>query len=79
LSPFPGALTKLNGKILKIYRSEKEETVTNHQPGEVLTDNKSYLKFACSNGYILVKEMQAEGKKRMLVEEYLRGNKVVSE
>jgi methionyl-tRNA formyltransferase len=76
LSPFPGAITKLNGKILKIYKSEKVEATANHQPGEIATDNKKYLRFACADGYISVIEMQAEGKKRMPVEEYLRGNRI---
>jgi methionyl-tRNA formyltransferase len=76
LSPFPGAITKLNGKLLKIYKSEKVEATVNHQPGEIITDNKKYLKFACADGYISVLEMQAEGKKRMAVEEYLRGNRI---
>lgn len=76
LSPYPGAITKLNNRILKIYRSEKEETVHNHACGKIVTDNKAYLKFACSNGYIVVTELQPEGKKRMLTEDFLRGNRV---
>ena len=76
LSPFPGAFTYLHNKMLKIYRSEKEvaagqtETV---RPGEYKTDGKTFLKFACKNGYVLVKELQLEGKKKMTVEEFLRG------
>jgi methionyl-tRNA formyltransferase len=74
LSPFPGAFTYLNGKMLKIYKSEKElnptaATVT----GNYSTDGKSFLKFACADGYIQVKELQLEGKKRMLVEDFLKG------
>jgi methionyl-tRNA formyltransferase len=73
LSPFPGAFTYLNGKILKIYRGEKEEAPPEIAAGEVATDNKTYLKFASVNGYINVKEMQLEGKKRMQTEDFLRG------
>ncbi|HEY5773217.1 MAG TPA: methionyl-tRNA formyltransferase, partial [Chitinophagaceae bacterium] len=32
-----------------------------------------YLKFAAKNGYILLKDVQLEGKKRMLIEDFLRG------
>jgi methionyl-tRNA formyltransferase len=78
LSPFPGAISKLNGKILKIYKSKKELSAVHHQPGEIVTDNKMHLKFTCTDGYISVTEMQAEGKKKMLVEEYLRGNKITA-
>jgi len=88
LSPFPGAFTFLNGKMMKVYRSEKEINGTNGRtetaavagqavrpsmPGEYQTDNKAILKFACADGYILVKELQLEGKKKMNVEDFLRG------
>jgi methionyl-tRNA formyltransferase len=76
LSPFPGAFTYLNDKMLKIYRSEKEASES-HSFGGVgggfETDGKTFLKFACTNGYIQVKELQLEGKKKMSIEEFLRG------
>lgn len=73
LSPFPGALTVLQDKILKVYRSTAEITATKHAPGEMLTDGKSFLKYACSNGYLHITDLQLEGKKRMPVEDFLRG------
>jgi methionyl-tRNA formyltransferase len=73
LSPFPGAFTQFQGKTLKLYRSEKENITPSTTPGEPETDGKTFLKFACSNGYIIAKEVQLEGKKRMMVEEFLRG------
>lgn len=73
LSPFPGAFTELNGKMLKIYRSEKETTLVRITAGFHETDGKTFLKFACSDGYIHVKELQLEGKKKMNVEDFIRG------
>ena len=73
LSPFPGAFTQLEGKTLKIYQSLKEEGNINQPPGTVVTDKKTYLKFACTDGYLHVKELQLEGKKRMFTEDFLRG------
>ncbi|WP_407522334.1 methionyl-tRNA formyltransferase [Lacibacter sp. MH-610] len=73
LSPFPGSFTELQGKMLKIYRSKKETSPNPSQGGELVTDNKTFLKFSCSNGYLHVLELQLEGKKRMGVEEFLRG------
>jgi methionyl-tRNA formyltransferase len=75
LSPFPGAFTELNGKMLKIYDSRKEETSTINlpPPGTLVTDGKKIIRFACSDGYIRVNELQAAGKKRMSAEEFLRG------
>jgi methionyl-tRNA formyltransferase len=73
LSSFPGAFTSLNGKKCKIYKSEKEINPSAAEAGVYKTDGKSFLKFACGNGFVLVKELQLEGKKRMSVEDFLRG------
>lgn len=74
LSPFPGAFTELNGKMLKIYKSEKISNQSwSSNPGLYETDNKTFLRFACADGFIAVKELQLEGKKKMTVEEFLRG------
>ncbi len=78
LSPFPGAFTTFNGKMMKIYRSKKEvvagQAASGGQTiGEFLTDSKTFLKFTCSNGYIHVLELQLEGKKKMLIDDFLRG------
>lgn len=73
LSPYPTAYTLLSGKTLKIFKADKEETIPQHEPGRPYTDGKSFLKFACTDGYIVVKELQLEGKKRMDVNEFLKG------
>lgn len=74
LSPFPGAFTFLKEKMLKIYKSEKEHGSTYPTaPGHYDTDHKTYLRFACTDGFIMVKELQWEGKKKMAVDEFLRG------
>lgn len=73
LSPFPGAFTYLQDKTLKIYRSKKEIAPPTIPQGTADTNGKTYLKFACADGYIHVLDLQLEGKKRMTVEEFLRG------
>lgn len=82
LSPFPGAFTTLDGKMLKVYRSKKESrdaasdlnTDSTIVPtGAYVTDGKTFLKYRCSNGYIHLLEIQLEGKKKMLIEDFLRG------
>jgi methionyl-tRNA formyltransferase len=75
LSPFPGAFTFLNGKMLKIYQSEREMDLPAAQPGTYKTDGKTFLKFACTDGFIVVKELQLEGKKKMFTADFLRGYK----
>ena len=73
LSPYPAAFTFINDKKLKIYAGIKEKLSHNNENGRVITDQKTFLKFSCTDGYILVLELQLEGKKRMGIEEFLRG------
>ena len=73
LSPYPAAFTQLDGKTLKIFRAKKEKTPATSSPGSFETDRKTFLKFACADGYMNVAEIQLEGKKKMLVEDFLRG------
>ena len=76
LSPYPTAFTTLNGKILKIFKAEKQIREPGITPGGFLTDQKTFLKFACTDGFICPTDLQLEGKKRMPVNEFLRGVKL---
>jgi methionyl-tRNA formyltransferase len=73
LSPFPTAFTGLDGRILKIYRSEKEMITPAVPPGTHDTDRKTYLRWATPDGYVRATELQLEGKKKMAVVDFLRG------
>ena len=73
LSPYPTAYTELGDKMIKIFRSEKEPSYPTSKAGRWESDGKTYLKFAAKNGYILLKDVQLEGKKRMSIEDFLRG------
>jgi methionyl-tRNA formyltransferase len=75
LSPYPTAYTNLEGKSLKVFMAEMEIGMPGPKPGTFLTDNKKYLKFACVDGFISVTDIQLEGKKRMKIDEFLRGMK----
>ena len=75
LSPYPAAFTELRDKTLKVFKTEKEQAVPTSRPGRWETDRKTYLKFACKDGYIHLKEVQLEGKKRMNIEDFLRGHR----
>jgi methionyl-tRNA formyltransferase len=73
LSPYPTAFTAFQDKNLKIYKAIKQITEPGIRPGGFLSDGKSYLKFACRDGFLLLIDVQMEGKKRMGIEEFLRG------
>lgn len=73
LSPYPTAFTTLNEKNLKIFSAEPEDKEPGISTGAFLTDGKTYLKFATKDGFIKLTDVQFEGKKRMLIDEFLRG------
>jgi methionyl-tRNA formyltransferase len=84
LSPYPTAFTtyidKNNQPVsIKLFSSEIEKCIHHLNNSEIETDSKTYFKVACSNGFIHIKELQMAGKKRMTVEEFLRGFKVYQE
>jgi methionyl-tRNA formyltransferase len=75
LSPYPGAFTSLEGKSLKIFAATFEEKGHGKVSGSWETDGKSFLRFAAADGWLYIKSMQLEGKKRMAVEDFLRGHR----
>ncbi|PWL29200.1 methionyl-tRNA formyltransferase [uncultured Roseivirga sp.] len=75
LSPYPAAWTMINGTQFKIYKAEKLElTSAGDKPGDYSTDNKSYLHIQTGGSALSIKELQMQGKKRMNIKDFLRGN-----
>ena len=73
LSPYPAAYTFLDNKILKIYQSKISDRIGDQA---IISDNKTYLSFKCNDTYLDVLELQLEGKKRIKIDEFLRGYKI---
>jgi methionyl-tRNA formyltransferase len=79
LSPYPAAWSIINGKVFKLFRVENSKTKANDskmESGSVQTNNKTYLCIKTLDGFVSIEEFQPEGKKRMTVEEFFRGNKL---
>lgn len=79
LSPYPAAWTVLNGKTFKIFKGEASTVDSRHltvDRGPFRTDNKTHLDIKTSDGWVAVLELQPEGKKRMTLSEFFRGNKL---
>lgn len=76
VTPFPGAFTTFQGKILKIHKGLPEETEHSFELGSFHSDNKTFLKLAVNGGFYNLLEVQLEGKKRMVVDEFLRGTSI---
>ncbi len=73
LSPYPAAYTVLNNKTVKIYSSHITQEPIQATYGTRQTDHSTYLRFAASDGWVYIDDLQLEGKKRMKVVEFLRG------
>jgi methionyl-tRNA formyltransferase len=76
LSPSPGAYTFLDGKQLKIFLAGVETTAVTAAPGTVVGETDAGLRIAAGEGYVLLKEMQIEGKQRLAVRDFLRGVRI---
>ena len=79
LNPWPSAFTFINGKMLKVWDADliSDDSVCqlrDGEPGEVVEIDKESFTVACGNGYLIIKEVQLEGKKRMDSGSFLRGN-----
>ncbi|MEM6358456.1 MAG: methionyl-tRNA formyltransferase [Bacteroidota bacterium] len=77
LSPYPAAWTIVNELNLKLFKVKplpfNNSALT---PGQFHTDNKSFLHFRTANGLIDVQELQLQGRKRMPIDKFFRGNKL---
>ncbi len=75
LSDSPGACCYLDGKRLKVYRSELVSTEKiSSEPGTIIDEHDFTV--SCGSGSVRFTEIQAEGSKRMSVSDYLRGRPV---
>jgi methionyl-tRNA formyltransferase len=71
LNPSPGSWFNFSGSRIKIIKAQ--EVNVSGKPGSILNDN---FTIACSKNAIQVLELQKEGKKKITVQEFLRGNKL---
>ena len=74
LDPWPGALTTLEGKEIKLFSSrvideERLDTV----PGKVSRQIEDALEVETGRGVIEIRELQMPGKKRLVAGDFLRG------
>jgi methionyl-tRNA formyltransferase len=80
LAPYPGAKSflKKGAETITFKVLESQPDLTSHKlkPGSIISDGKSFLKVACRNGAVDVINIQLEGKKRIYVDEFLRGYRI---
>ena len=75
LLPWPVSYCGLDGKILKIFSATCIDNAEVHPPGTVYGIEKgSGFMVAAGKGGLLIKEIQAEGKKRMSASDFIAGH-----
>jgi methionyl-tRNA formyltransferase len=77
-NPWPSAYTTFEGKLLKIFkaRPEAQPPRTHVAPGTVTEVSPVHLLVATGDGQLSLLEVQLEGKRRMPIEEFLRGHAI---
>ncbi|OFX89538.1 MAG: methionyl-tRNA formyltransferase [Bacteroidetes bacterium GWF2_33_16] len=83
LSPYPAAWTELSNSKgesvqVKIFETRKELLNHSFSVGEIITDNKAFLKVAAIDGFIDILKLQLAGKKTLQIDEFLRGFQNIS-
>lgn len=73
---YTGAYTYLGGEVFKVWAADVLKDIPGSSPGTVIGTGKDGIKVACGEGVLLLKEVQAAGKKRMPAGEYLRGKQI---
>lgn len=78
LCPVPGAFATLDGKRIKIFaaRSFAVNSTERTVPGDILYCDNSRLEVQCGTDALLLEEVQLEGKRRMPIADFLRGNTI---
>lgn len=77
MNPYPVAYFNLDNKIFKIYEVSYEETdkYQNKPNGEIVIYDKNNVGIKVENGIIYLKDIKKEGKRRMLIKDFLNGEK----
>ncbi len=76
LSPYPTSWMKINNMKLKVFSCEVDRTQHKSDIGSILSDDKTYIKVACNDGFVNLLDVQLAGKKRMPLKDLLNGFKI---
>ena len=80
MQPWPVATAEIDGAVYKIYAADYTDRKTEKAPGSVVSAGNDGIEIACGSGEtVMIKELQAPGKKRMKAADFLRGHKIKTE
>lgn len=74
LSPYPAAWCEFEGRSLKVFKVQNAENLKDSlAEGQFISDNKTFLRVGTNDGALDILDLQLEGKKRMALNDFLRG------
>jgi methionyl-tRNA formyltransferase len=75
-NPWPGAFTKWNDQLLKIFKGEIKEGTLAGKPGAVVWIGSDFIEVETGKGLLRIQEVQLEGRKRMNLRDFLLGHPI---
>jgi len=78
LQPWPTATMILDEKTIKIFSVDITSNKTSMIPGNIVSHGQNGIEIACSDGTVIIKELQAPGGKRMNAADFLKGNPIIT-
>jgi methionyl-tRNA formyltransferase len=83
LDPTPGALTRLDGETIKIFKAQAQplrqpEALKTLVPGQIIEVDKQAIRVVCGEGTLSLTALQRPGARRLEVREFLNGKRVVA-
>lgn len=76
VNPWPSAYTTYKGQTMKVWKTNVLNETSDKHPGTILKVDKEGIRVSTKDNVLLIKEIQMPGKKRVLVEEYIKGNSI---
>ena len=76
VNPWPSAYTTYDNQTMKVWKTKVLSETSDKEPGTIISVDKEGIKVSTKDNVILIKEIQMPGKKRVLVEEYIKGNSI---
>ncbi len=76
MTPWPGAFTRLGGRVIKIFGVREDSTGTDAPPGTIVRVAGDGIYVAAGGRTIVITDLQAPGKRRMEADQFVRGNRI---
>lgn len=76
LNPYPLASSMYSGTRFKVLCAEARDEDLKCTPGTIVSVSKDGILVSCGVGSLIIKNVQFEGKKKMPVSEYIKGNEI---